>query len=430
MRRCSRRWLPLWSISLPGVFVAAISGGCDRAAPYAKYAPPQDDHVVVRPADRMEDGRILLGTASLTAGITGTGPLNSAEIEQWLDDPRNHEPLRVVLPLGLREVDEPPAIPADNPLTRAKIELGRQLYFDLRISESSFTCSHCHLPSNHFTHFGHNLDPTIPHVRTVPVNFNRILGRRQMWDGAAASLEEQAVLPIVHPHEFASTPKKCVQTLEQIEGYRLQFERIFGRVTIEAVGKAIAAFERCLVTLPSAFDYQQQLRRWETRDHASLTEDDQQTMAWLSEQGDQHPMSLAARQGEALFFSDRVGCVNCHRGVNFTDEAFHNTGVGMDEPDPDLGRFLITKDPSDYGAFKTPTLRNVAYTGPYMHRGQLQTLEEVIAWYARGGFENEGLSPLIRPIDLTEEERHQLVEFLKSLSSELTPVESGRLPAD
>ena len=148
------------------------------------------------------------------------------------------------------------------------------------------------------------------------------------------------------------------------------------------VGQAIAAFERVLVTGPSPYDYAEQWR------------------------------PLADLDAEDL-----------------ADEQYHNIGIGMDKPEPDLGRFVVTKDAKDTGAFKTPTVRNVALTAPYMHDGSVATLEEVVEWYDKGGHPNPHLSDKIKPLNLTAEERADLVAFMQACTGPTPPVETGRLPA-
>jgi len=141
-----------------------------------------------------------------------------------------------------------------------------------------------------------------------------------------------------------------------------------------------------------------------------------------------HPMSESAQRGRELFFG-KANCTACDVGANLADEKYHNIGIGMDKREPDLGRFAVTKDPADTGAFKTPTVRNVALTAPYMHDGSVATLEEVVEWYDKGGHANPHLSDKIKPLNLTKQEQADLVEFMKACTSPTTPVETGRLPA-
>jgi cytochrome c peroxidase len=143
-----------------------------------------------------------------------------------------------------------------------------------------------------------------------------------------------------------------------------------------------------------------------------------------------HPMSPTAVRGRDLFFSERVNCSACHVGANLTDEKYHNLGVGMDKPQPDLGRFAESKNEADKGAFKTPTIRNVAQSAPYMHDGSQRSLEEVIAWYNKGGHPNAHLDAKVKPLKLTSVEQQDLVEFLKACTGDFPPVHPGRLPAE
>jgi cytochrome c peroxidase len=185
-----------------------------------------------------------------------------------------------------------------------------------------------------------------------------------------------------------------VKRLRNIKGYREGFKEAFGTedFTIEQVAEAIASFERTVVSGNSPFD------KFESG-------------------GDEKAISESAKRGLDIF-RDKGRCSECHAGFNFTDEKFHNTGVGMDKPNPDLGRYEITKKEEDKGAFKTPTLREIARTGPYMHDGSLKTLEEVVEFYDKGGIKNPNLDKEMKPLNLTEEEKKDLVEFLKTLNGE------------
>jgi cytochrome c peroxidase len=349
--------------------------------------------------------------------------------------------LNVQLPLGLAAGVQSISIPEDNPMTRAKIELGRQLYFDRRLSvDGTISCADCHHPDEGYarhTRFGVGVGGQ-EGGRNSPTSFNRILSKAQFWDGRAATLEEQAVGPIANPIEMANSHDVCVQTLSDIEGYRIQFEQIFGDgVNIDNVGKAIATFERAIVTGPSPYDYWEPVRRFEEvlgdqlDDLEALEEEDpdlyDQYME-VKELSDQFPISDSAKRGHALFFSDKTSCTACHVGANFTDEKYHNIGVGMDAEEPDLGRYVVTGNEEDKGAFKTPSLRNIESNPPYMHDGSQETLEEVVEFYAKGGHPNPHLSKDIRKLELTDQDKADLVAFMKALTGELPPVETGRLP--
>ncbi len=226
--------------NLEGTEVAAPAVVTETVAATVSATAPEKPHQVV------------LGTADLYRGIPGDRTLSVAQIEQWLANPENHEILEVELPKGLdlgrnqiQGIDE-------TPLTRAKIELGRQLYFDTRLSaDGTVSCASCHDPEMGYakdTQFGVGINGQ-QGGRNSPVAYNRIVSGKQFWDGRAGSLEEQAVGPIANPIEMGHTHEGCVKSLSDIEGYRIQFEKIFpDGVTIDNVGKAIASFERAIVT--------------------------------------------------------------------------------------------------------------------------------------------------------------------------------------
>jgi cytochrome c peroxidase len=382
---------------------------------------------------------VQLGQDELTLGIPGDGPLTQEELKDWLADEKNHEVLNVSLPLGLNLGEKQMKGLQENPLTRAKIELGRQLYFDPRLSaDSTISCATCHHPDEGFsrhTKFGVGIEG-LKGGRNSPVSYNRILSDLQFWDGRAASLEDQAVGPIANPIEMGNTHEACVGRLDEIPGYRLQFQKIFpdGGVTIDNVGKAIAAFERAIVTGPSPYDYRQALKPFESLDEddiADLKEDDPETFEAYQDAkagAAANPMSESAVRGMDLFFSKRVGCSNCHVGANLADEQYHNLGIGMEADEPDLGRYAVTKQEKDKGAFKTPTIRNVALSAPYMHDGSLDTLEEVVEHYAKGGTKNKWLSDKMTPIKMTPQEKLDLVEFMRACTGPFPKIHSGRLP--
>lgn len=386
-----------------------------------------------------EPEQVVLGDGDLLTGIPGQGSLKVAEIRNWLADPRQHRPLDPVLPLGLSAGQQSIVGVRENPLTRAKIELGRQLYFDPRLSsDGSISCASCHHPDEGYgrhTQFGVGVNGQEGN-RNSPVSYNRILSGAQFWDGRAASLEEQAKGPIANPIEMGNTHENCVKTLQAIPGYVLQFEAVFGAgsVTIDNVAKAIAAFERCLVTGPSPFDYAEKLRPYsklsaeDLQDLAADDPDAYREYQALLQKSKQFPMSESAERGRQLFFSQRVNCTACHVGANLADEKYHNLGIGMEQPKPDWGRYDVTKVESDKGAFKTPTVRNVALSAPYMHDGSLKTLMDVVEHYAKGGTPNRWLSEKIVKIDLTPQEKQDLVAFMEACTGAFPQVQRGRLP--
>jgi cytochrome c peroxidase len=409
---------------------AATTQETARPEPAAPANPPAAEST---PAAAVTE-KVMLGDPSLTAGVPGTGPITLAEIDAWLADPRNHAVLEPELPLGLSQGAGQIQGLAANPLTRAKIELGRQLYFDTRLSaDSTISCASCHDPSMGYsahTRTGVGIRDQ-QGGRNSPVSFNRILSGPQFWDGRVDSLEAQAVGPIANPIEMGFTHEGVVRRLGEIPVYARQFETIFGELSIDRVGQAIAAFERALVTEPAPFDYYEQLLPFTKMDEEDIADDEELAAKFAAAQAaaEAHPMSDAAKRGRDLFFG-KANCTACHVGANLADEKYHNLGVGMDKDEPDLGRFVVTKDEKDKGAFKTPTVRNVAHSGPYMHDGSQATLEEVVEWYDKGGHPNPHLSDKIKPLGLAPEEKADLVEFMKACTGPTPTVETSRLPAE
>lgn len=417
---------------------ASAAESSSGGQPAGKPAEPPAEPPATAAPQAVE--RVTLGSADLTAGIPGEGPLTIAQIQAWLDNPANHATLEVELPKGLAAGAQAIRIPADNPLTRAKIELGRQLYFERRLSsDGTISCADCHHPDEGFakhTQFGVGVGGQTG-GRNSPTAYNRILSGPQFWDGRAESLEAQAIGPIANPIEMANTHEAAVDTLKKIEGYRIQFAKIFGDVTIENVGRAIASFERAIVTGPSPFDYYEPLRAMQNafksdlEDLAALKEDDPDLYddyMRVLEASKKNAISESAIRGREIFFSDRGRCSACHVGANLTDEKYHNLGVGMAAEKPDPGRFAVTGQEQDRGAFKTPTIRNVALTAPYMHDGSQKTLEEVVQWYVKGGHPNPQLSKEVRKLDLTPQDEADLVAFMKACTGPFPVVETGRLP--
>ena len=297
----------------------------------------------------------------------------------------------IPVPLGLAPI----VWPTDNPYSPEKAELGRILFFDPRLSaDSRVSCATCHSPANAFA----DAMPVSIGIggqrgqRSAPTIINRAYGQVQFWDGRAPTLEEQAKGPIGNSIEMGDSPQQMVDRLKLVPGYRAMFSKVFGTedFTIDQVAKAIATFERTVLSGNSAFD------RYKAGDKKALT-----------------PAQI---RGMNLF--KKTKCDKCHEGANFTDNKFHNLGAGAGRPDSDTGRYAVTKDPKDWGAFKTPTLRDIAETAPYMHDGSLKTLREVVDFYDKGGILNKNLDPDIKPLKLTVDERNDLVEFLRSLSGQ------------
>jgi len=280
------------------------------------------------------------------------------------------------------------------------INLGKQLYFDPRLSsDNTISCESCHAPDKGWSN-GEQFATGVGGQkggRNAPTVLNTAYNRFQFWDGREPSLEAQALGPIQNPIEMNMTLTEVVKKLNAISGYRSRFQSVFGTdVTSQGIAKSIAAFERTVLSGDAPFD------RYKA--------------------GDENALSEAAQRGMKLFFG-RGACSSCHTGPNFTDNAFHNVGVGMHAENPDPGREAVSGLSGDRGSFKTPTLREISKTGPYMHDGSMKTLEEVIEHYNRGGFANPWLDEEIFPLKLSDAEKSDLVTFLrKGLSGESYPM--------
>jgi len=381
---------------------------------------------------------IELGTGDLLLGIPGEGRLKVEEIKAWLAKPGVLETFDVKLPLGLAAGAASIKGLEENPMSRAKVELGRQLYFDPRLSaDGTVSCATCHHPTTGYakeTQFGVGIGEQTG-GRNSPVSYNRILSDLQFWDGRAGSLEEQAIGPIANPIEMGHSHDGCTSDLKKVPGYVLQFDAVFGKnsVNIENVGKALAAFERAVVTGASPFDYYEEVQRFaqlDEEDLQDLLEDEAVAATYSAAKAglEANPMSESAIRGRELFFSERVNCAACHVGANLADEKFHNLGIGANSDTPDIGRMEVTGLDSDFGAFKTPTIRNVATSAPYMHDGSLKTLKEVVDHYNIGGIPNKNLSDKMRPLNLTEQEILDLVAFMEACTGPFPEVQHDRLP--
>jgi cytochrome c peroxidase len=299
------------------------------------------------------------------------------------------------VPAGLKKIK----YPKDNPPGEAKIALGKQLFFDGRLSsDDKISCASCHDPSKGWSNgeaFATGVEGQ-QGGRSAPTVINTAYQYFQFWDGRAGSLEEQALGPIQNPIEMNLTLEAVVKKLQEIKGYRKQFQDVFGTdVTSEGIGKAIAAYERTALSGDAPYD------RFKAGDESALSE--------------------AAQRGRKLFFG-KANCSACHSGANFTDNGFHNIGVSWDVKNRDDGRFAISGLEGDTGAFKTPTLREIARTAPYMHDGSLATLEDVVDHYAKGGTKNPYLDEEVFLIKLEEKDKADLVAFMtEGLSSASYP---------
>jgi len=240
--------------------------------------------------------------------------------------------------------------------------------------------------------------------RHAPTVINSGYFALQMWDGRKKSLEDQATGPIGAQGEMNQDYGLLIKELEAIPGYVSLFDKVFGKssITMNNIAKAIATFERSVVSKNSSYD-----KYWA---------------------GDKSTMSKSAVNGMNLFFG-KAKCSICHNGPVFTDSGFHNIGVKAAGPlKEDLGRYNETKEDFDKGAFKTPGLRSISQSAPYMHNGNEATLEDVVEFYDRGGDVKENLSPFITPLGLTGQEKKDLVEFLKALDGEPIKITYPDLP--
>src|SRR5262245_14820874 len=301
-------------------------------------------------------------------------------------------------PLGLPPVQWP----EDNPYSASKAELGRFLYFDKRVSsDGTLACASCHAPEKAFTD-GAPVSTGIGGQkggRSAPTVINRAYSTQQFWDGRSPSLEDQAKGPMANPIEMTADKTAdaahaaVVKRLKAVAGYVKLFEKAFGTkdVNVDHVAKAIATFERTVFSGNSAYD------RYDAGDKKAMTE--------------------SQIRGMDIFFN-KVACDSCHLGFNFTDGSYENVGIGMNKDKPDLGRFGVSGREEDKGAFKTPTLRDIEHTGPYMHDGSLKTLEDVVEHYNKGGIKNAHLSGRIKPLNLSDRDKSDLIAFLKALSGE------------
>jgi cytochrome c peroxidase len=367
--------------------------------------------------------------------------------------------MRIEVPIGISASLWRKRIPRNNPLSTDKVALGLALYFDKRLSvNSTVSCATCHDPANAFT--DHNAVALgvsgDAGTRNAPTILNAMFSERLFWDGRVGSLEDQAKQPLTNPFEMGmENYAAVVARVTAIREYQQRFQLVFRKegTTIETIVKAIAAYERTQLSGNSPFD------RFIAGDKKGITE--------------------AQKRGWELF-KDKAKCIECHSfspdSPFFTDFKFHNTGVAardssfeqlsrlarqitnsdtegtgdkpiklmnnlpMSSRQPEksapllahtegfteLGRYLVTKQQKDVGAFKTPTLRDVELTTPYMHNGSEKTLIDVVRFYNRGGNANPSLDERMRPLHLSEEEMNELVEFMRALTSDDVLLQSQR----
>ena len=297
-------------------------------------------------------------------------------------------------PFGLPDEATPPYDTA----TPLQVELGKRLFFDPILSaDRTVSCASCHEPDSAFAS-----NQKLPlgiggkrAARNSPTLFNRGFSGAQFWDGRAEDLDHQALMPIEDPNEMGLPVDEALKRLAATKEYEAAFRAAFERgPDRSALGRAIAAFVSRLWLGDSPVD------RFRAADVRFLN-DKAKTGLWI--------------------YESKGRCWRCHVGPNFSDESFHNTGIGAKAGVPEEGRFKITKKDEDRGRFKTPTLRGLTLTAPYMHDGSIATLEDVVAFYRRGGEKNTHLDEALEPIDLTDDEATALTAFLKALSERVPP---------
>ncbi len=333
------------------------------------------------------------GSSLLCKSVLGALAISSVTLlSPWAATAADY---KLKIPFGLEASSV--VIPADNPLTTEKVELGRALFFDKRLSgDNTIACANCHIAKLAFT----DGMPVATGIRgqkggrSAPVSFNRVFSTAQFWDGRADTLEAQSIGPFTNPIEHGFTNyDNMIAKMKKIPGYKKLFMDIFGEdITIGNVGKAIASFQRTVLSGNSPADR-------------------------FDQGGETGAIPETAQRG-LILFREKARCTKCHSGFNFTDEKFHNLGIGWDDNKVDLGRYMVTNNPEEIGAFKTPTLREISRSAPYMHDGRFKTLEEVVKFYNKGGVKNPHQDPLILPLELTDQEKSDLVAFLRTLNGE------------
>lgn len=310
------------------------------------------------------------------------------------------ESQRADIPLGL---DLYMPVPEDNPLTAEKVALGKRLFFDPILSrDRSLSCVFCHDPGRAYTD-GRAVAIGVlgrQGTRSAPTLVNRGYGAAFFWDGRMPTLEQQVLQPIQDPKEMDLTLDEAVARLKEHRDYPRLFQAAFGaEISMDNLSHALASYLRTILSGDAPVD------RYTN--------------------GDREALSEQARQGLDIF-RGKGNCIACHIGPNFTDERFHNTGVAWrDGHLLDSGRFAVTGKEADRGAFKVPTLREVARTAPYMHDGSLASLSDVVDFYDRGANANPYIDPELRPLHLSDDEKKALMTFLmEALSGE---VQEGQL---
>ena len=296
-------------------------------------------------------------------------------------------------------------IPEKNIITRVKYKLGKMLFFEKRLSlDNTVSCASCHNPKYGFSNnrqYGIGIGGKLG-TKNVPTIINAAYNDFQFWDGRVRSLEEQAKSPIIKKTEMGADLMEVLKFLEDTPKYKNKFEMAFGKkpINLELIVSAIASYERTILSGNSPFDY------WKYA-------------------GKKNAISRKAKKG-FIIFKKKGKCVKCHLvdefSAPFTDNQFHNLGIGLDKGKREIGRQAVTRKKIDMGKFKTPTLRNISQTAPYMHDGRFKTLREVIDFYVQGGIENPNLDPDMGKLDLKEKEKLNLEIFLRTLNGKILEI--------
>ncbi len=299
----------------------------------------------------------------------------------------------------------PMPIPGDNPMSAEKVELGRKLFYDGRLSSNDkISCASCHKPEFAFSDGGKAVSEGVEGrlgTRNTPTLTNIGYRTSFFWDGNAPRLETQAVGPITAHFEMNMDPPELEKKLRAIPEYQKTFAQVFSDgLTMLNITKAISAFERTLVSSDSAWDRYRE--------------------------GNAKALSESALRGMDIFFTERGDCFHCHIGHNFSDESLRNTA--LETVYKDIGLAKITGKDADVGFFKVPTLRNAELTAPYMHDGSIKTLREAVQHYNSGGQPNLNADVLIRPLGLSDQDLDDLVEFMKSLTDKNFTTDPRYLP--
>jgi len=418
----------------PGVPVGPSSTSQNRQAGGEAIIPSTGQAVETKGAVDIVKAEVKGGEADSKEGPTPLSFLSQEADETLIND----QPYDLVAPTGLERATG--KIPPYNLMTVGKVELGKQLYYDPRLSlDSTVSCASCHDPAKGWT------DQRRVSVgisgqeggRNSPTVLNTVLGNSMFWDGRSPTLEGQAQGPIQNKIEMGDQSyRQIVERLRTIPGYRDQFRKVFGtEVTLDGLAKAVACFERTALSGDSAYDRYMVAMAGDPEDPKSA-----------------QILTLEQKRGMNLFgigispddpdkdkvdvkFKGRANCTACHAGDNFTDEGFHNLGVGYDSSQAkfaDLGRWVVapigTKAKAERGAFKTPTVRDITRTAPYMHDGSEPTLEAVVEYYNKGGIKNPSLDSKMAPLNLSDVEKSDLVAFMKALTGKVVAVSVPTLP--